>query len=372
MRARRSGLEPNAKLNIIALALTLTFNLLFPARLTARQSTDVIVMANGDRFTGTIKRLEAGVLYVGLDYADGDVSLEWAKVARVESDQLFIVKTQDGSVFVGKLTTNAKPQVNQAAQLQIIETPEEPENAVKIDKLNKSDVVNVRQTSEEFWKRLSGGVSFGSSYAKGNHVAQYNLGFDTAYQRDRWGASQDFTSNLSSSSGATTSTRNMLSLGAYQLLPWENYFWGGLGDFLQSSVQGIQLQTSLGAGVGRFLKNTNRSRIALMGGLAWQNTDYHQSNVPQPAQNVVSGLIALDLNLFKFSKTNLKINATLFPALSDPGRLRFNTNASYFVKLFGDLSWTITFYGNWDNKPPPHFSESDYGTSSGLSWSFNR
>jgi hypothetical protein len=164
----------------------------------------------------------------------------------------------------------------------------------------------------------------------------------------------------------------MLSLGAYQFLPWENYFWGGLGDFLQSSVQGIRLQTSLGAGIGRFFKNTNRSRIALMGGLAWQSTDYHQTDVPQPAQNVVSGLIALDLNIFKFSKTNLNVTASLFPALSDPGRLRFGANTSYFVKLFGDLSWTITFYGNWDTKPPPHFSGSDYGTSSGLSWSFGR
>jgi hypothetical protein len=87
---------------------------------------------------------------------------------------------------------------------------------------------------------------------------------------------------------------------------------------------------------------------------------------------VAAGLIGMELSFFKFSKTNLKITANAFPALSDPGRLRFGTNASYFVKVFGDLSWTISFYGNWDNKPPPRFSGSDYGSTSGLSWSFGK
>jgi hypothetical protein len=40
------------------------------------------------------------------------------------------------------------------------------------------------------------------------------------------------------------------------------------------------------------------------------------------------------------------------------------------VKLWSKLNWNISFYGNWDNRPPPRFSGSDYGSSSGLSWSF--
>ena len=30
----------------------------------------------------------------------------------------------------------------------------------------------------------------------------------------------------------------------------------------------------------------------------------------------------------------------------------------------------ISFYGNWDNKPIAGFSGSDYGTTSGISWTF--
>ena len=44
-------------------------------------------------------------------------------------------------------------------------------------------------------------------------------------------------------------------------------------------------------------------------------------------------------------------------------------NSTYYIKITGNLSW-VSFYGNWDNQPPPGFVGSDYGTSSGLSWTF--
>jgi Protein of unknown function, DUF481 len=60
----------------------------------------------------------------------------------------------------------------------------------------------------------------------------------------------------------------------------------------------------------------------------------------------------------------------LLPALSEPGRIRIDTNMSYYIKIISDLKWNISFYGNWDNEPPPGLNGSDYGTSSGLSWTF--
>ena len=92
--------------------------------------------------------------------------------------------------------------------------------------------------------------------------------------------------------------------------------------------------------------------------------------IRQPPQNIAAALLALEIKLFKFKKTNLDVTAYLLPALSDPGRVRFNTNATYYLKLFGNLSWNLSFYGNWDNQPPPGFSGSDYGSSSGLTWTF--
>jgi hypothetical protein len=51
----------------------------------ARPSTDVIVMKNGDHVTCEIKQLDKGVLYIGLSYVDGTVSVQWSKVDHIES-----------------------------------------------------------------------------------------------------------------------------------------------------------------------------------------------------------------------------------------------------------------------------------------------
>jgi hypothetical protein len=43
---------------------------------------------------------------------------------------------------------------------------------------------------------------------------------------------------------------------------------------------------------------------------------------------------------------------------------------TYYVKFFGNFTWNLSFYGNWDNRPPAHLAGSDYGASSGLGWTF--
>jgi hypothetical protein len=337
--------------------------LILTTPLFARTNTDVLVMKNGDRMTCQVKGLDEGVLYVSFDYIDGTASVQWSKVAHLESKQLFIVKTEDGSVYTGTLNTPATP-AGQPVKIQVIESPE------KEVQLDTPKIVGMSETSEKFWQRFNGQLNFGVIYSKGNQSTQYSLGSQAEYLRERWSAAASLSSNLSSSSGANASTRNLLDLSGSHLLPWNNYFYSGLGSFLQSSAQGITLQTTIGAGIGRYLKNTNQSKISLLGGLAWQGTNYQPSIVPVGNQNLAAAVIALDLNLFRFNKTNLNVTATLFPALSEPGRVRFNANATYYVKLVSNLSWNVSFYGNWDSRPPVGFSGSDYGSSSGVSWTF--
>jgi hypothetical protein len=331
--------------------------------LMAREKIDTLIMTNGDRMTCEIKGLNAGILYVSFDYIDGTASVDWSKVAHLESSQLFVVKTEDGSVYTGTLKTPA----GGAERPVKIEVSASPGGQTEID---RSRIVEMIGTSDNFWERFNGAVNLGVIYSKGNQSTQYSLGSEAAYVRERWSAQASFDSNLSSSAGASTSTRNSLNARALRLMPKKNWFYSGVGDFLQSSEQGITLQTTVGGGVGRYLKNTNRSSLAVLAGGAWQNTEYQKSLVPIGKQNLATALIYGELQLFRFSKTNLDATAALLPAISDPGRVRFNANATYYIKLFSDLKWNVSFYGNWDNRPPPGFSGSDYGTSSGLSWTF--
>lgn len=348
------------KLRNVAVA----FAFLLTVPLFAREKTDVLVMKNGDHLTGEIKGLDEGVLYVSMDYILGTSSLQWSKVSYLESKQLFIVKTVDGSVYTGTLGT-AETGEKRPIKIQVVESPNEQ------TVLSRTQVVKMSETAEKFWQRFSGDLDSGIIYSKGNQTTQYSLGAQLAYLRERWSASAAYDSTLSASSGAeSAATRNQLTLGSTHLLRWNNWFYAGLGNFLQSSVQDIRLQTTLGGGIGRYLKNTNHVTISVLGGFAWQRTAYNESVAPVPPQEVGAGLVSAQVKFFRFNKTNFSLSATAIPALSEPGRIFFNTNATYYIKITGDLSWNISFYGNWDNEPPANFSGSDYGTSSGLTYSF--
>jgi hypothetical protein len=328
----------------------------------ARAKIDVVVMNNGDRITCEVKNLQNGVLHVDLDYVDGTIHINWLKVARLESKLLFRVSLQDGSIYSAKVVSReALPGI--PIQIEIQPVDEEPQV------IDRSTIVGMTQTSESRWQRFSGNLNLGSTYSKGNNTTQYNLGSGIDYSATRWGSNLTYSSNLSSSSGASTSTRNQMNFIAYRLLPWKNYYYAGTGGYLQSSVQGINRQVSVGLGVGRYLKNTNRVRFSVLGGLGFQTTSYSQS-VTQLTQQVAVGLLSSELEMFRFKKTRLNITASMAPALNGQGRIFAQTNATYYLKLFGKIDWNFSFYGNWDTQPPGHLQGNDYGFTSGLSYSF--
>lgn len=338
-----------------------TFLLAVP--LFAQNGKDVIVMKNGDRITGEIKGLSAGVLSVRVRYIDGRISVQWSEVAHLESNTLYLVHTESGVVYTGKLSTSGESN-DPPIQIEVAAIPE---REVEIP---QRKIISLGPTSDSFWHRFDGAVNTGLLYSKGNESVQFNLSSQVAYNRERWSSQVSYNSTFASNSGANLSTRNQTDISTLRLLRWNNWFYAGTASFLQSSVQAISLQTTLGTGVGRYLKNSNRMSLYVLGGFGWQNIGYKEYVADQGAQNTAVGFVATELKAFRFKKTNLEITASVLPAISEPGRVHFNSNAIYNIRFTPDLSWNFSFYGSWDTDPPATFPKSDYGTSSGLSWTF--
>jgi len=329
----------------------------------AREKTDVLVMRNGDRLTCEIKALNADVLYVSLDYALGTVSINWFEIDHLESNQLFLVKTLDGEVYSGKLSM-PKTEGGRPVRIEVVEEPG------KQVELKREQIAKMDQSFRHFWDRFNGSVGLGATHNKGNESTQYNLSADVEYPRDRWSASVAYNSTLSSSQGTSPSSRNQIDASALRLMRWNHWYYTGFADFLQSTEQGIDLQSTFGGGVGRYLRSTNHASISVAAGFAFQQIAYRKEIVMAPTEQVASAWLNAQAKLFKFDRTNLTVTASLLPAVSNPGRIHFNLNTSYYIKIWGKFNFNVSFYGNWDNQPPPRFSASDYGTSTGLNWTF--
>jgi hypothetical protein len=345
--------------------LPILLTLCIAGHLMARPKTDTVVMNNGDRFTCEIKKLEQGVLYANLDYVDGTVSLQWSKVARVESQQLFIVNTQDGSVYEGTLRT-PESAAEEPTKIEILEP------AGDARPLEQAKVVELAQTSPSLLRRLSGNFDSGLSYAKGNDATQYNLGAQLRLRSEHWRMAADFASNLSNSSGVDAATRYQARVWARRLIGGKRkWYYSGLSEFLQSSQQGINLQTTLAAGFGRFLRDSNSQRLALTSALAWQKSNYEPTKSNLQTPNTLAGMITVDLHTFRFKKTSFDLTASMLPMLNEWGRVRSYVNSAYSIQMINSLWLKLTFYGSWDNRPPPGFAGSDYGATTGISYSFN-
>ncbi len=168
----------------------LLFTLLLTPPLFARPKTDILVMNNGDRLTGEIKGLSAGTLYVSFDYFLSTASVNWSKVNHVESKQLFIVRTEDGSVYTGTLKTTERA----GERPMQIEIAVEAAPAVVV---SQPQIVEVDQTAERFMQRLNGGINSGFNYTKGNQAAQYNFSFVSRIPAPSLGRSRSAISPLS-------------------------------------------------------------------------------------------------------------------------------------------------------------------------------
>lgn len=89
-----------------------------------RENTDILIMKNGDRLTCQVKGLQDGALYVSLDYVIQTLSLDWSKVAKIESKQMFIVKTEDGSVYQG-LLKSVEEKGSRPLEIEVVESSNE-------------------------------------------------------------------------------------------------------------------------------------------------------------------------------------------------------------------------------------------------------
>ena len=247
-----------------------------------------------------------------MSYILGTSDVQWSKVDHIESTQLFLVKTEDGEVYTGTSVDRERGegQADDDRGGGVVEQASRSWNGRRLCRWTR--------LRSDFWQRFNGEINTGITYTKGNQSTQYNLSSEVSYPRERWQASAAYNSTLSTSTGVTATTRNQLNVGAQRLLRWNNWFYAGEGGLLQSSEQGINHQGNIGGGIGRYFLNTNRTKIYLLGGFAWQQTTYAPSVFVSGAQNVATGLLSGGLKLYRFNKTTSSLREAFFPQSPSP------------------------------------------------------
>ncbi len=321
---------------------------------------DTVIMKNGDRLTGEVKKLEQGVLYVETDYISGSVGVDWLQVDKVESKAMFQIVLNNGQRYTGSISKEAA-SVTPGEDFMV-------HAAAKDVPVAGTDVVQIESQKQNFWRQLKGNIDLGYNFTSGNNQSSLNTSASATYPAEHWAVGTSYNTSYSGQSGGTTTNVFESQSFADRFLSRNSYVLG-LGDFLHSSQQDLSLRTTLGGGYGRYIKRSNRNLLRWLVGADYTKAAY-QSGLAQPVQQNVELLLGAEYRLFHFDRYSLQSQILVFPGMSDFGRIRFTTSDTFSVRLSNNFHLDFSFWDNYDSRPPLNAKKNATGLSTSLGYSF--
>ena len=321
---------------------------------------DVVVMNNGDRFTGQVKRLQNGLLFVETDYVSGNIALDWNQVESVQSTATYRIVLNNGKRVEGKIE-KVSGEMAKEKDFLIREATEEVQ-------IPSAEIVSMETKKPTFWRQLQGSIDLGYSYSSGNSQTALDVNTNAAYRTTGWEAATAYDSTFGGQAGAPKTNRQDLQTTFAKYLNRNSYLIA-LSDILHSSRQDLTLRTTLGGGYGRYLKRTTNSNLSWLAGVVFVNESFDTS-AGQPSGQSAEALVGLQYSMIRFDVGEFDSQLLIFPGLSDTGRVRVTTNNSLNIKLRNNFHLAFNFWDNFDSRPPATAKRNELGVSSGIGWSF--
>lgn len=317
---------------------------------------DKVYLKNGDRITGSIKELDRGKLRVKTTTMD-TVYLNWLDVESIESNTYLRVTNADGSFRYGRMQKSDLTQnVSILDAGQITEIP-----VIEITSMKPIRV------DESFWHRIEGDVSAGIDYGKASNILLVNVASNLRLREEdhefgfslNWNETQRTENNDSSRANLDGDFTRYLA---------NRWFWNTSAGLDRNQELGINLRSIITASTGKFFIQTPTMRFDLNAGLAVSAEDLTDDTTRQS----VEGLIRSSFDLYQLNVpiTRLSASVSIYPGITESGRIRVNTQITLRNELFRDFFWDLTFYSNFDNQPAAGAEKEDYGIITTLGATF--
>jgi hypothetical protein len=328
------------------------------------QKTDVVTLLNGDRFTCEIKELQRGLLRVTTDSV-GTLYIEWLDIASVQSSKQFTVETASGILAFGALQTSGEGKgLGVTAEQRTVH-------------LKQSAVVSITPLKDTFIARLDGSVALGFSFKKANTDVQLNFSASGKYQNREHTYNASLSALSSSQDDETPSERYVGSFShrGYIKPKWTSFAQAQLE---QNTELDLLLRELYQGGAVYDFASTNRQRLDSAAGLALNVERYFTADKENRTSWELFASAGYEFFKFNTPKADLTTRFTVFPSLTERGRVRTNLDLNSRWEIVKDLYWVITVYASSDNQPPesatetdaPDASGTDYGVITSLEWIF--
>ncbi|MBQ0767679.1 MAG: DUF481 domain-containing protein [Bizionia sp.] len=330
----------------------IVFSIAFLFSLGVFSQNDTLVLLNGDRIIGEIKKMDRGVLTIKTSYSSSDLKVKWKKVKTIKSVERFLITATNGKRYtIGELQTNS---ANNALVL-----------ADNASNMSLSDIVLIKPVKDDFVSRLNASIAFGYNFTKASNLSQLSVASTLGYTSDFFSVGATFNSVRSNQDEVEEIQRTYGELSFNYFLKRDNFLIFQ-SEFLSNSEQRLKLRITNKLGFGKYFVHSNRMYIAGALGVAWNNEKYDE--ILNQSRNSAEAFAALEVNLFDFNDLSLVSGITAYPSLTEEGRVRtdFKTDLKYDLPL--DLFVKLGFNYNYDNRPVEGASYDDYSIRTTIGW----
>ncbi len=182
----------------------------------AREKTDVVHFTNGDRIHCEIKELRRGKLTVK-SIGFGSISIEWDKIAHLESDHVFRLELQSGIRYVGSLAPG-----DEDGKLEV-------ETVSGTNRLDRTRVVDIDPVNESVLTAIDGSVDIGYDFTQAADATSWSLGAEAKSKKEKFEVALILDSLYKTQNDAEPVNRQNLT-GNYIRYLEERWFAFGLGQ----------------------------------------------------------------------------------------------------------------------------------------------
>jgi putative salt-induced outer membrane protein len=328
---------------------------------------DQVVLKNGDRVTGSIVKKDGKNLTIKTEQF-GVIVTPWDQVVSIVSEKPLNVVLSDGRTLEGTLTSAGGKIEVATQQAKVNATP--------------ADITTIRDADEQKaylrllhpgWGELWAGTgTVGFAGTAGN---SRTLTFTTGLNANRV-TNNDKTSIYFSAikasafvSGKNSDTAEAIRGGiGYGHNVNSRLFFNAFNDYEYDRFQDLDLRFVIGGGLGFHAVKTERSRLDLVAGAA-----YNHSKFSTPLTRNSAELYWGDDYTLKLSKaTTLTQSYRMFNDLTNTGMYRMSFDIGLGTKIFKWLTWNVSLSDRYLSDPAPGRKTNDFLYTTGLGITFAR
>ncbi|HUT02893.1 MAG TPA: DUF481 domain-containing protein [bacterium] len=242
---------------------------------------DEVHLVNGDRITGEVKNMEKGTLLLMIAYA-GEVKVNWADVSCLTTSRSHKFVLNDGQVLFGQAICSTAGTVKIVGDIVGESLPIPVSNVAAINPSPPAPAV-----------KYTGSLAAGYSQTDGNTetiAANASARFVARSKRQRFTLKGKF--NYGETDRVMTS-RNAAGSLKYDFFVTKRFYAYTHSLFERDDFADLRLRSTLGAGAGYQVIDTERASFSLEAGPSYLNNDFETAS----DENYVAGRWGVDFSL---------------------------------------------------------------------------